>query len=149
MALVPALLLGYFFVVSQAQLAWKNYWLVKDGQQGTAVVTRVLWTGHRGVAYQYRANQVEYTGADAVSRDHPRAVPFSRGDLYPAAVAGENLAVYFSASHPWLSRLNRPRSMIIEGLPVLLLVWALEALLILTMIAPNSKWALRFGEDAK
>jgi hypothetical protein len=98
-------------------------------------------TGHNGVAYRYRVNQVEYTGTDGRSWQDPK---------YAHVMVGEHAVVYFSSPHPWLSGLNRPRSMMIEGLPVLVGVWVLEVLLILTVIDPNSKWALRFsGDNAK
>ena len=53
-AAILALIFGHFFIVVQAEDAWRRYWLLKDGQQGTAIVTKELWTGHDAVAYQYR-----------------------------------------------------------------------------------------------
>jgi hypothetical protein len=55
-ALFIAGVLGHFFIVVPAQIFWKNYWILADGEQGTAVVTKVLWTGHNAVAYRYRVN---------------------------------------------------------------------------------------------
>jgi hypothetical protein len=101
------------FYLRAGPVAWKNYWLVKDLQQRIAIVTQVLCAGHGGVAYAYRVNQLEYTGSDGVSQSKGNGLPFSRGDLYPAAVVGEHLVVYFCASHPWLSLSNRPRSMMV------------------------------------
>jgi hypothetical protein len=141
-ALVLTLFLGYSFIVTPAQLAWTEYWLLRDGQQGIGVVTKVGWTGHGGVAYQYRVNQVEYTGGDAV-----RAYNHGHGDMSPAAVIGQHLVVYFSASHPWLSRLNPPNRRISPyGLPFLAGMWALLAFLTLTVIKPDSRWSLAMGD---
>jgi hypothetical protein len=70
-ALVIALLLGHFFILVLAQDAWTEYWLIKDGQQGVAVVTKVLWTGHNAVAYRYSVNRKEYTGKDARNSQDP------------------------------------------------------------------------------
>lgn len=130
-AVFLALLLGLYFIVQPARTTWTNYWLTKDAQQGKAVVTRVLWTGHNGVAYRYRVNQNEYTGKDAAK--------------YNQVIVGAEPVVFFSASHPWLSRLSRPKTAMVEGLPVLLLVWFLIALFIITAINPKHKWALNFG----
>jgi hypothetical protein len=139
-ALVLSLFLGYCFVVQPAHLLWEHYWLLKDGQPGIATVTQVLLTGHGAVAYQYRVDQAEFTGTDAV-----RGYNHGRGDTYPPAVVGQHLPLYFSVSHPWVSRLERPTGMVPVGLPLFLGVWALEALLIWTVINPNSRWALRIG----
>ena len=136
-ALVLSLFLGYSFVVQPLQQIWKDYWLLKDGQQGTARVTEVRWTGHGGIAYQYRVNQVEYTGVGAV-----RGYKAGRGDMSPPSVIGEHVVVYYSVSHPWLSQTDRPSGLAPYGLPLLLLMWALEAFLIVTVINPNSRWAL-------
>jgi hypothetical protein len=135
-ALFFALVIGYGFIILPAQYTWTNYWLTKDGQQGMAVVTKVLWTGHNGVAYRYRVNQKEYTGAGGRSWQDAK---------YRLVMPGDQTIVYFSSSHPWLSRLNRPRTAMIEGLPVLLLAWFFEVLFIITVINPKSKWALKSG----
>jgi len=140
-ATVLSVVLGYFFVVQPVELSWMEYWLLKDGQQGTGIVTGVSWTGHGGIAYQYHANQVEYTGVDAV-----RGYNHGHGDMSPPAVAGQHLVVYFSASHPWLSRLNRPSGWVPYGLPLLVGIWVLVGLLILTAIKPDNRWALGLGE---
>ena len=135
-ALVIAVLLAYFFIVVQAQILWKNPWILKDGQPGIAVITKVLYTGHDAVAYRYRANQREYTGEDARSWQDPR---------YAHVTFGEQSVVYFSSSHPWLSLLNRPRTTMVEGLPVVVLAWLLIILFINTAMNPKSKWALNTG----
>ena len=135
--LIPALFLAWGFILLPAQDAWTSYWLLKDGQKGKAVITKVLWSGHNGVAYRYRANQKEYTGEGARNYEDPKF------RVYGAQV-GEGSIVYYSASHPWLSQLRRP-STVAEGLPVLILAWLMEALILATIINPKSKWALRIG----
>jgi len=71
-ALVVALFLGYSFIIVQAEDARENYCLTKDGQQGVAVVTKVLGTGHNAVASGYRVNQSGYTVEDARSWQNPK-----------------------------------------------------------------------------
>lgn len=63
-AVALTLFLGYYFVIRPVQKAWSNYWLVKDGREGTAIVMKALWTGHNVVRYRYSVNQKEYTGQD-------------------------------------------------------------------------------------
>jgi hypothetical protein len=135
-----ALLLGYYFVVEPARQVWLSYWLVKDGQEGVAIITKEHWAGHDVVVYRYRVNQQEYTGQDFRSYQAPQ---------YARVMPGEKSIIYFSASHPWLSAINRPRTVMVEGLPVVLLVWAIEVLLIGTVINPRSRWALKFSGQRK
>ena len=137
--LIPALFLAWGFVLLPAQDAWTSYWLLKDGQKGKAVITKVLWSGHDGVAYRYRANQKEYTGEGARNYEDPKF------RVYGAQV-GEESIVYYSASHPWLSQLRRPRT-VVEGLPVLILAWTILGLMLVTIVNPRHKWALRIGRS--
>lgn len=130
-----ALLLGYVFVLGPVRQVWRDHWLVKDGQEGIAVVTKEHWAGHNVVIYQYRVGQKVYGGDDRRSRQNPR---------YNHVQPGEKTVVYFSASHPWLSAINLPRSVGIQGLPVILLGWLLEAGLLVTVINPRSRWAFNF-----
>src|SRR5882672_4933409 len=95
--LILAAGLGYF-LVRQAQSAWKNYWLLEDSQQGVALVTKEHWGGHDRVVYRYVVNEKQYTGASFRNWQDQR---FSK------VKAGDNSAVYFSASHPWLSLLYK------------------------------------------
>jgi hypothetical protein len=131
-----ALLLGYGFVFAPVYGVWKDHWLVRDGQEGMAVVTKEHWAGHGVVVYQYRVGQNVYTGQDRRSLQNPK---------YAHVMPGEQSVVYFSSSHPWLSAINPPRTVMIEGLPVVLLAWLLEAGLLVTVINPNSGWAFRFS----
>ena len=136
-AAILALIFGYFFVVARAEDAWRSYWLLKDGQQGTAIVIKELWSGHGVVAYRYRVGDKDYIGEDARSWQNPK---------YAHAMAGEPTVVYFSSSHPRLSLINRPRTAMPEGLPVLALAWLLEAGLVITAINPRNKWSLSFDK---
>ncbi|PYU33229.1 MAG: hypothetical protein DMG31_09365 [Acidobacteria bacterium] len=133
-AAVVAVFLGWL-LFGWTTDTWRSYWLRKDGQQGIAVVTKELWTGHDSVAYRYTVNEKEYAGQ---SMRNWREQKYSRVGL------GERSVVYFSASHPWLSLLFKPDTAV-EGLPVLLLVVVLEALALLTIINPKSRWALNFS----
>jgi hypothetical protein len=127
-----ALLLTQVFLVDQARAWWTEHWILKDGQQGMGVVTEVLWTGHNHVAYRYSVNQKEYTGADFRSWQNPK---------YANVMISEHTVIYYSSSHPWLSRINHPRSDVPEGLPVLILIWLVIARLFIAAINPNAKSA--------
>jgi len=129
---IIAVILGYF-LLTQFEAARESYWLLKDGRQGMAVITRDLWTGHRGVAYRYQVNQRQYTGKGRRNSTDPR---------YINALPGSESVVYYSASHPWISALDFPRTMV-EGLPVILIVMMLETIAVVTVIKPNSRWAFR------
>jgi hypothetical protein len=126
-----ALLLGFFFVVVPIQGLWRDHWLVRDGQEGMAVITKEHWGGHGVVVYRYRVGQKVYSGQDHRSWQNPK---------YAHVMAGENTVVYFSSSHPWLSAINLPRNVVIEGLPVMLLAWSIEVGLVVTVINPKSRW---------
>ncbi len=132
-ALVVALLLGWF-LAGYAGACWNDYWLLKDGHEGMAIVTYPLWTGHNAVAYRYTVNGKEYTGKSGRNYRDPR---------YMNVGAGEQSVVYYSTSHPWLSSLRRPEG-VGAGWPVVLFVLLLEALAVITIINPRSRWALNF-----
>jgi len=129
-----ALLLGNAFIVAPAKKLWRDHWLVKDGQPGIAVVAKEHWGGHKVVVYQYRVGQTVYTGQDRRSLQNPK---------YAQVMPGEKSIVYFSSSHPWLSAINLPHQVVIDGLPVVLLAWLIEAGLVITLINPKSPWAFR------
>jgi hypothetical protein len=82
-----------------------------------AVITNEHWGGHGVVVYRYRVGQKVYSGQDHRSWQNPK---------YAHVMAGENTVVYFSSSHPWLSAINLPRNVVIEGLPVMLVAWSIE-----------------------
>jgi len=125
-----ALLLVKVFVLDEAQTWWTQRWILKDGQQGMAIVAKVR--DHNSVVYRYRIDQKEFTGADFRDSGDPR---------YAHVGIGERTAIYFSSSHPWLSLIKLPRSQMPEGLPFLLLVWFVAARLFIAAIKPRSKWA--------
>ena len=83
--------------------SWQEYWLLKDGQPGTATVTRAPASGHGQVLYNYKVNHRVYRGRDRIpgdqGADNARRFPFAS-------------TVYFSASHPWISRLQMPKSFV-------------------------------------
>jgi hypothetical protein len=124
--------LGYYFVFSPARELWANYWLLRDGKQGVAVVVKDDWAGHNEVDYRYRVDQKVYTGQDARSWQNPK---------YAHVTADQESIVYFSASHPWISAINLPSRVMFGGLPVVLFVWVIEIGLIITVVKPNSRWA--------
>jgi len=57
--LAMALCMPLFFL---AQDWWSNYWILKDGQTGTALVTGSFWGGHGNMNYLYTVNEKQYTG---------------------------------------------------------------------------------------
>jgi len=127
--------LGYFFFL-QARIAWTNYWLLKDAQQGMAVVTKELWSGHNEVGYRYAVGQHEYTG---------RSYRNWQDSKYSNVQVGGESVVYFSASHPWLSLLYKPRA-VVEGLPVLVVAFFVELIAVVTVICPKSKLAFDLSD---
>jgi hypothetical protein len=137
-ALIIAILLGHFLYL-RARSAWVNYWLLKDAHQGIATVTEELWSGHKVVGYNYIVNQKDYTGRSRRNRQDKK---------YGNVQVGETSVVYFSASHPWLSLLYMPQA-VLEGLPVILLVLALETFAVITIVNPNSRWAFSFIQKAQ
>jgi hypothetical protein len=126
--LILALALGDFLFV-RAHSAWTDYWLIKDAQKATALVTNEHWSGHNSVDYEYTVGQKRYTG-------HSARNPKDAKPIQP----GEKTTVYFSASHPSLSLLYLPDT-ILEGLPVILIVIVFEAFAVITILNPKSGWA--------
>jgi hypothetical protein len=131
--LVVALVLC-LFLFWWAQDAWTNYWLLRDAQQGTALVTEELPQRRNTVAYKYVVDQREYSGRGSRNWKDGRKVQ-----------VGERAVVYFSASHPWLSHLYMPQT-VLEGLPVIVLVLVLEVFAVIAIIRPKSRWAFKFGQ---
>jgi len=112
---------------------WANYWILHDGERGMAEITIQLSIAQNTVAYRYIVNQKEYTGKSARNDENPR---------YRDMPAGGHSPVYYSASHPWLSSLKRPDT-IIPALPVVCVLLWLECTTIITLIDPSNKWAIR------
>jgi hypothetical protein len=134
--LVIALALSQF-VFLRARSAWTNHWLLRDAQQGSALVTKEHWGGHDVVCYNYKVGQKEYSGHSGRNWKDEKRVQ-----------VGQRTVVFFSASHPWLSLLYVPRG-VLEGLPVILIVLVLEAFAVVTIIAPESGWAFSLMEKDK
>jgi hypothetical protein len=116
-----------------------SYWLLRDGRKGTALVTKELWSGHNSVGYKYVVEGREYAGRSGRNWDDPK---------YRDVKVGQESVVYFSASHPWLSQLSMPRS-IMEGAPVVLIVLGFELFAITTIIKPTGRWAFSFVQKGK
>jgi hypothetical protein len=136
--LIIAIVLGDF-LFGWAREAWTNYWLLKDGQQGMAVVTHELWSGHNAVGYKYTVNQNEYTGKSGRNWQEEK---------YSNVQVGDKSVVYFSLSHPWLSLLYKPR-MLVEGWPVVLIALFFELFAVTTIINPKCNWAFDLSDKKR
>ena len=106
-----------------------------DAQQGMATITKPYWGGHGMYDYRYVVDGRGYTGISYRDWQDPK---------YSNAQPGGEAVVYFSVSRPWLSLLYKP-SAVIEGLPVLVVVFILELFAVVTVIRPESKWALNLS----
>ena len=137
-AIFVALFLGQFLYL-RAHESWINYWLLTDSKQGTATVTNESWSGHDRVGYTYMVGRQEFAGKDG----RPRHTQKDNG-LH----VGEQAVVYYSESHPWLSLLDKPRT-VLEGLPVVVIVLIIEVFAIIAIIKPKSGWALGSEKEAK
>lgn len=136
--IIPAVLLGSF-LYGQARMSWISYWLMTDGRQGVAIVTNELWSGHDVVDYKYTVDQREYRGRSQRNWEDPK---------YSHVGIGQESVVYFSPSHPWLSLLYKPRTLIV-GLPVLVVALLMESLFIITIINPRSNYAMNLTGKGK
>ena len=137
--LVLAAILGHF-LFGFIQNARANYWLMTDVQQGMATITRPYWGGHNMYDYRYIVDGREYTGVSYRDWQSPK---------YGSVQPGGQAIVYFSASHPWMSLLYKP-STVIEGLPVLIIVSILEIFAVVTVVRPTSMWAFNLsGRDSR
>ncbi len=133
--LLPAIVLGYFLVTMAQQ--WRtDHWLLEDGLTGMALLTNKHWGGHGVYEYEYEVNQKKYTG---------RSQRNWRLENYRNVGPGGKSIVYYSASHPWLSALDKPNAVGV-GWPVVLVALIMEFFLALTVINPKSKWALITSE---
>jgi hypothetical protein len=135
---IVAVILGAF-LFGWVKSTWRNYWLLGDCQEGMAVVTKESWAGHNTVVYRYTVNKKEYFGSSMRNWRQPK---------YSKVRAGDQSLVYFSASHPWLSLLYKPQT-VVEGLPVLLIALLLELCAIATIVNPTSKWAFNLSHEKR
>ena len=133
---VGTLVLGWF-LSGAAQGVWNRYWLLQDRQQTVAAVTKEH--GHSVVDYTYRVAGKEYRGTS-------RRRYLDQEHKYEEAVVGGTAVVYFSASHPWLSNLTPPSTIIPEGFPVMVLILAFEVQFVITLINPDSRWAYKLPQ---
>ena len=138
--LIPASVLAYAFLFVPGLETWHRYLLMKDGREGRSEIIR--FAPKNQVVYRYGVNQKEYTGRDRRTDDDRRA---ARGNPEEERAP----TVYYSASHPWISRLHRPTTLIPPGLPVFMLAWFFLALMLLTIVNPRHKWALQMGGTKK
>ena len=102
---------------------------MKDGLQGMAAITQEH--SKRIMDYKYTVDQKEYEGKSRSNWE---------GE-YKGVRVGDACVMYFSASHPWLSALYKPRA-VVEGLPALIVALLFESFFIATVINPKGKWAL-------
>ena len=109
--------------------------MMKDAQQGTATITEPHWGGHDVYVYQYEVAGKRYAGASYRDWQDPK---------YSNVQPGGKAPVYFSASHPWVSLLHRPKA-VIEALPVVVVMLALEVFAIVAVLRPESAWGLNLG----
>jgi hypothetical protein len=136
MLLVLAIGLAWFLSL-RGLAAWKAHWLLEDGQTGVAQVTSNSNSGHAIVEYEYSVGQNSYRGSSQRN---------SRIEAYRNVPIGGKSVVYYSASHPGLSSLDMPAS-VITGLPAVLVALSIEILALFTLLKPNSTWALSKGKD--
>ena len=136
--LAVAIVLGYFFYL-RVREGWLNYWLRTDSQQCTAKITADYWGGHGQVVYYYDLKQKHYTGVSGKNWRDPH---------YSDARPGSEAVVYYSASHPWLSALYIPDT-VITAFPVLVVALVIELIAVVTIINPGSKWAFDLSEKKR
>jgi hypothetical protein len=97
-AIVPVLImiLVFSWVISFfVESAWTTHWVSKDARQGAATAVGRSWRGHGAVDYEYVVNGQTYTGVGGGRRN---------------IRIGDQVPVFYSTSHPWLSMLRRPES---------------------------------------
>jgi hypothetical protein len=136
--LIPAIVLAGM-IFSVMRMWWTSYWLLRDGQQGIAVVTSEVWSGHDAVNYEYTVGQTEYVGQSGRNRE--------LGKYDNVGVGGKSI-VYFSASHPWLSSLRIPPG-VAEGWPAIIVALLMEFVIVMMIINPKGKRAPTFGGKDK
>jgi hypothetical protein len=136
--LAVAIVLGQFFYL-RIHEGWMSYWLLKDNQQGTAEVTGNDWGGHGRVDYIYAVNHQQYAGVSGKNWKDPRS---------DSVQPGNKTIVYYSASHPWISALYVPDTMI-AGWPVIIIASLIELIAIITIVKPGSNWAFDLSDKKR
>jgi hypothetical protein len=132
--ILPAVIvvLAGLFLSNSARNAWTNYWLLKDGRIGEAMITSKAWSGVGAFNYTYAVDKRSYEGSGQQGKQPP--------------VVGQRSSVYFSASHPWISALDRPQPVSV-GLPAAIVALVLGFFSLLTAINPRSRWAFKLQSN--
>jgi hypothetical protein len=92
---------------------WTNYWVRADAQRGMATIrSQSRWTSTLHLYYDYEVNQQLHHGS---------CPDYLLENYYSDVKPGAQVAVYYSVSHPWLSRLSKPTG-VFEGGDIL--VWS-------------------------
>lgn len=127
---LPSVVVGVF-LFKEAQIEWKFHRLCSDARSGIAEVTattevrndfnsRREWPrtrrGWPRLSYTYQVNGQTYDGSDLTPG-------------FPVPPVGQKITVYYSASHPWLSVLEK------RNCSVLLSVLTILGLLLLGLVA--------------
>ncbi|HEX4797441.1 MAG TPA: hypothetical protein VH370_26845 [Humisphaera sp.] len=123
-AAVPALVLGWGIFLWFSG-AYTRYWVLRDGVQGTALITDE--GSHGTVYYTYSAAGAGYTGHS--HRDW-------RNKQYGQVGVGGTAPVWYSNSHPWLSSLPTPDPTL-YAIPWVLVALAAESVLLMLIVAPH------------
>lgn len=103
---------------------WTRYWIIKDGTAGTATITAE--GDHGSVYYKYDVN----TAFDGHSQTN------WRDERYRRVSVGQQVPVWYSASHPWLSLLYKP-DFVAEGLLGALFIVVMQFAIIVSAIWPS------------
>jgi hypothetical protein len=115
---VSLILFGYPLYLG-GQALWEEHWLNADGQQTIGIVTRDH-NQHNTIDYRYAVGLKEYTGTGKRNWED-----YKFRNVH--ARVGDQVVVYFSASHPWISTLNMTASgaiwVVLIGPLLILVVW--------------------------
>jgi hypothetical protein len=122
LGLVAAAAILVIPLVGQARIWRTHYWLVVDGKQGTAVVTRER--SHGVVDYRYSISGRDYTGRSQRNWEEKK---------YRNAPVGGESVVFFSSSRPWLSSLETP-CFPIRGWPFTFIVLLVEVVIVTVLV---------------
>lgn len=127
--LIPALLLGAF-IFSFFHRVWADYWLSRDAEQTTAVITGER--SHGVVDYRYSAGAREYTGRSQRNWAEEKSRNLT---------VGQQSTAFYSSSRPWLSSLEPP-AFPPSGTMVMVVALGMELLFVTTLVKPKGRWAL-------
>lgn len=121
---VMAIFFAYSFIFKISYEMWTEYWLSIDAKQTTALVTKVRG---QGVYYNYDINGKEYYNHSQRNWEHDVS-------------EGQESAVFYSSSHPWLSSVTTPE---FQPLGIIVILISLVAELVLVMGAIDPSWAIQ------